>query len=111
MSYTVVIPTIGRPSLAELLARLGRTAAIIVVDDGREQRLQLPDTDVPVRVLHSGGRGPAAARNVGWRAADTEWVAFLDDDVLPGPDWTAQLVQDLRELGPDVGASQGRIEV
>jgi HAD superfamily hydrolase (TIGR01662 family) len=111
MSYTVVIPTIGRPSLAELLARLGRTAAIIVVDDGREQRLQLPDTDVPVRVLHSGGRGPAAARNVGWRAADTEWVAFLDDDVLPGPDWSPQIEQDLRGLGADIGASQGRIEV
>lgn len=111
MSYTVVIPTIGRPSLAELLARLGRTAAIIVVDDGREQRLQLPDTDVSVRVLHSGGRGPAAARNVGWRAADTEWVAFLDDDVLPGPDWSPQIEQDLRGLGADIGASQGRIEV
>ena len=111
MSYTVVIPTIGRPSLAELLARLGRTAAIIVVDDGREQRLQLPDTDVSVRVLHSGGRGPAAARNVGWRAADTEWVAFLDDDVLPGPDWSRQIEQDLRGLGADIGASQGRIEV
>ena len=111
MSYTVVIPTIGRPSLAELLARSGRTAAIIVVDDGREQRLQLPDTDVSVRVLHSGGRGPAAARNVGWRAADTEWVAFLDDDVLPGPDWSPQIEQDLRGLGADIGASQGRIEV
>jgi HAD superfamily hydrolase (TIGR01662 family) len=111
MSYTVVIPTIGRPSLAELLGRLGRTAAVIVVDDGREQRLQLPDTDVPVRVLRSGGRGPAAARNVGWRAADTEWVAFLDDDVLPGSDWATQVDQDLRGLGPDIGASQGRIEV
>ena len=32
------------------------------------------------------GRGPAAARNAGWRAAAaTEWVAFLDDDVRVGP--------------------------
>jgi HAD superfamily hydrolase (TIGR01662 family) len=62
-------------------------------------------------VLRSGGRGPAAARNVGWRAVDTEWVAFLDDDVLPSPDWAAQIAQDLRDLPPDVGASQGRIEV
>ena len=46
------------------------------------------------------GRGPAAARNAGWRAAQaTEWVAFLDDDVRgrarPGgpswwPTWPAQ---------------------
>ena len=62
-------------------------------------------------MLRSGGRGPAAARNVGWRAVDTEWVAFLDDDVVPGPQWTAQLTRDLRDLGPDVGASQGRLEV
>jgi HAD superfamily hydrolase (TIGR01662 family) len=38
-------------------------------------------------------------------------VAFLDDDVLPGPDWDAQLAQDLSALPLDVGASQGRIEV
>jgi HAD superfamily hydrolase (TIGR01662 family) len=73
--------------------------------------LVLPNIGIPVRVLRSGGRGPAAARNVGWRAADTEWVAFLDDDVLPGPDWAAQLEQDLQVLAPDVGASQGRIDV
>ena len=29
-------------------------------------------------------RGPAAARNAGWRACAAEWVAFLDDDVVPG---------------------------
>jgi histidinol-phosphate phosphatase family protein len=48
---------------------------------------------------------------MGWRAAGTEWIAFLDDDVLPGPDWAAQLEQDLHDLDLDVGASQGRIEV
>jgi len=114
MSYTVVIPTIGRPSLGVLLTQaLSRHSQVIVVDDrpcGCAD-LQLPDVGFPVRVLRSGGRGPAAARNVGWRAADTEWVAFLDDDVLPGPGWEAQLAHDLRGLGPDVGASQGRIEV
>jgi histidinol-phosphate phosphatase family protein len=81
----------------------------VVVDDRPTgEPLRVP---VGVRVLRSEGRGPAAARNVGWRAVDTEWVAFLDDDVLPGPDWTAQMAQDLHELGPGVGASQGRIEV
>lgn len=114
MSYTVVIPTIGRPSLADLLAQLAQlTQPVIVVDDRPSAcaGLRLPDIGIPVRVLHSGGRGPAGARNVGWRAADTEWVAFLDDDVLPGPHWVAELADDLRGLGPDVGASQGRIEV
>jgi histidinol-phosphate phosphatase family protein len=112
MTYTVVIPTIGRPSLRVLLGVLsgGDSRDIVVVDDRPAAAAPLA-VDLPVRVLRSGGRGPAAARNVGWRAADTEWVAFLDDDVLPGPDWAATLEQDLHGLASDVGASQGRIEV
>jgi HAD superfamily hydrolase (TIGR01662 family) len=118
MNVTVVIPTIGRPSLGLLLTQLvsGKQcyntvshSRVVVVDD----RLSGEPLGVPggVRVLRSGGRGPAAARNVGWHAVDTEWVAFLDDDVVPGRQWAAQLTRDLRELEPDVGASQGRIEV
>jgi histidinol-phosphate phosphatase family protein len=124
MSYTVVIPTIGRPSLQVLLTQLvngdaelqcsgnaqGHAQAIVVVDDRLAPTEPLA-VGVPMRVLRSGGRGPAAARNVGWRAVNTEWVAFLDDDVVPGSDWTAQLAQDLSGLAPDVGASQGRVEV
>jgi HAD superfamily hydrolase (TIGR01662 family) len=119
MNVTVVIPTIGRPSLGVLLAQLvsgkqcsntvSHSRAIVVVDDRPSgEPLRVP---AGVRVLRSGGHGPAAARNAGWRAVDTEWVAFLDDDVVPGPQWAAQLARDLHEADPDVGASQGRIEV
>jgi HAD superfamily hydrolase (TIGR01662 family) len=127
MSYAVVVPTIGRPSLEALLTQLvsgiecyntvSRSRGpveIVLVDDrasGCGRALRAPDMGVPVRVLRTGGRGPAAARNAGWRAVGTEWVAFLDDDVVPGPQWPAQMEQDLRGLAPDVGASQGRIEV
>ncbi|MGH3785553.1 MAG: HAD-IIIA family hydrolase [Pseudonocardiaceae bacterium] len=120
MSYTVVIPTIGRPSLQVLLAQLvsgkqchdivSHSRPIVVVDD-RSAPTEPLAVGFPVRVLRSGGRGPAAARNVGWRAVGTDWVAFLDDDVVPGPGWSAQMARDLRGLAPDVGASQGRIEV
>ncbi len=63
-----------------------------------------------MRVVAGPARGPAAARNVGWRAARAEWVAFLDDDVLPPPDWREALERDLRAAG-DAGATQGRIVV
>ena len=129
--YAVVIPTVGRPSLAAVLTALATGAGpapaeIVVVDDRRclgglaMGCLQVPPippmvvlggTPLPVRVLQSGDRGPAAARNVGWRAVHTEWVAFLDDDVVPAPDWRAGLHADLSGLPPDVGGSQGRIEV
>ena len=115
MSFAVVIPTTGRASLQAVLDVVGGNSGdglqdIVVVDDrrGAEKPLAL---DPAVRVLRSGGRGPAAARNVGWRAVRAEWVAFLDDDVLPGPDWAQRIADDLRDLPPNVGASQGRIEV
>lgn len=100
--YTLVIPTIGRDSLRRLLTALKRGAGpvppkVVVVDDrpGPPRDLSLGD-DLGVRVLRSGGRGPAAARNVGWRAATTRWVCFLDDDVVPDPDWESALCIDLK---------------
>ncbi|GLZ29178.1 hypothetical protein Lesp02_13680 [Lentzea sp. NBRC 105346] len=112
MSYTVVIPTVGRPSLHVVLDALARGEGpppdeVIVVDD----RPHPEPLGVKARVLRSGGRGPAAARNTGWLAARSEWVAFLDDDVVPPDDWKARLAEDLDGLGPDVVASQARIVV
>ncbi len=108
----VVIPTAGRPGLGRLLAVLSAegAAGVLVVDDrpGDPVPLGVP---AGVRVLRSGGRGPAAARNAGWRAATSEWVAFLDDDVVPPPGWAAALRADLAGTGPRVVASQGRVRV
>jgi hypothetical protein len=96
---SVVIPTVGRPSLDTLLSLL---------------RPQVAAAPVPVEVIISDDRaarrGPAAARNAGWRRTRYPWVAFLDDDVLPPPDWLARLVTDLRQP-PDVGGVQGRLTV
>jgi histidinol-phosphate phosphatase family protein len=113
---TVVIPTVGRDSLAALVSTIGGAAhppAIVVVDDRRrpEPRLALPAVEGPVRLLHSGGRGPAAARNVGWVATDTAWVAFLDDDVAVDTDWLPALLDDLSTLPATVGASSARLVV
>ncbi|HLV05844.1 MAG TPA: glycosyltransferase, partial [Actinomycetaceae bacterium] len=118
-TYSVVLPTVGRPSLTDVLTDLHRQSGpapqeVIVVDDRPlvdTADLELPDGAVPVRVLRSGGRGPAAARNAGWRTAATEWVAFLDDDVRLPADWSDRLAADLAAAEPDVGASQGRISV
>lgn len=116
---TVVIPTIGRSDLTALLTAVAggqqRPAAIVVVDDRPDPTGELPPLRLPpgvgARVLRSGGRGPAAARNVGWIAGDTTWVAFLDDDVRVGADWLDALLDDLSGLPLDAGASCARIEV
>ncbi|BAL90237.1 putative glycosyltransferase [Actinoplanes missouriensis 431] len=108
---TVVIPTLGRPSLFELVAALPEGTPTLVVDDRADPRAAPLDLPPHVRVLPGRAAGPAAARNVGWRAARTEWVVFLDDDVLPGDDWAQQLAADLRDAGPDVGGVQATLRV
>lgn len=94
--YEVVIPTVGRPSLLTLLDSLAAAGdpqpAVVHVVDGR-------------------GRGPAAARNVGWRAASAPWVVFLDDDVVVPSGWCAELADDLARLPSRAAGSQGRIRV
>jgi histidinol-phosphate phosphatase family protein len=122
--YDVVIPTAGRPSLDVLLAALGAADGPVpervwLVDD-RPAAIAAAAPLAPgvpaalggrTVVLAGGGRGPAAARNVGWRAGDAPWVAFLDDDVIPPPGWRADLVRDLSGLAPTVAGSQGRLRV
>ena len=115
-SYAVVIPTIGRPGLAELVATVDGDPAptcIVVVDDRRRAaaELDLPETSAPLTVLQTHGRGPAAARNAGWRAADAEWIAFLDDDVKVPRDWCQRLMRDLSDLPDQVAASQAWLYV
>src|SRR5690606_21811443 len=77
----------------------------------RPQPLPIPSGPTPVTVLRGPGRGPAAARNVGWRAARSDWIAFLDDDIIPSARWASELVKDLQDLPPTVAASQGVVEV
>ncbi|MDB5998555.1 MAG: glycosyl transferase family 2, partial [Rhizobacter sp.] len=44
-----------------------------------------------------GTRGPAGARNRGWRATQAPIIAFTDDDTIPHEDWLSQGVQALQD--------------
>jgi len=119
---TVVVPTVGRPSLRVLLESLAHgtepfTGDLVVVDDrrgggGDDLRASLADLPLPgLRIVRSGGGGPARARNIGWRHARSTWVSFLDDDVVVDPDWLEHLRADLAGLDGTVAGSQGRVRV
>ncbi len=131
---SVVIPTCGRP---ELLARCLHAVLaqqvqhgphgqqphdeagfeIVVVDDGHSdatQRLvQALASDTPgiaLRYLRPAqGRGPAVARNTGWRAARGDIVAFTDDDTIPMAGWLARGVAALQRSA--CSALAGRVVV
>ena len=121
-SYVVVIPTLGRPCLQHALDTLAAADGplprqVVLADDRRDTPEPLPVT-IPAAlagrtvVVTLEGRGPAAARNAGWRAAEAaDWVAFLDDDVRVGPRWRAELVADLAGQPADVAGVQGVIDV
>ncbi|GHF59810.1 transferase [Streptomyces mashuensis] len=123
-AYAVVVPTVGRPCLADCLAALAASVGpspreVVVVDDrpgGGHARpplsLQpLGPLEPCARLLRSGGRGPAAARNTGLRAVSAPWVVFLDDDVRVGRLWRTEVLRDLVAAGPRVGGVQGSLEV
>ncbi|MER6772524.1 glycosyltransferase [Streptomyces bacillaris] len=119
VEYAVVVPTVGRPCLAACLRALAASEGpppveVVVVDDrpaGDGPLPLAPAGDLPVRSLATGGRGPAAARNAGWRAVSAPWVVFLDDDVEVLPDWAGRLAADLATAGGTTGGVQGRLTV
>jgi len=80
---SVIIPTLGRPSLHEAVASAraqGVPVEVIVIDDS-SGTLSAGAVPAGVVLLHTAGRvGAAAARNLGMQAATGEVIAFLDDD-------------------------------
>ena len=120
---SVVIPTCRRPQLlcrclaAVFAQRLDHSAyEVIVVDDGHTSDTQAvvdafrarPDGPVLRFVRPRHGRGPAVARNAGWRSAYGKLIAFTDDDTVPDPDW---LANGERALLPGMAALCGQVRV
>jgi glycosyltransferase involved in cell wall biosynthesis len=101
---SVVVPTRNRshllPRLVDALAAqegVDRWEAIVVDDGSTDDTagvLARAAGHAPhlLRTVHTAGRGAAAARNAGWRAARAPIVAFTDDDCRPEPTWLAGLL-------------------
>lgn len=84
-SCTVVVPTRDRPRLLRdavdsALAQTVGGTRVIVVDDGSQTPVSLPEDPRLSVVRHLRPRGVSAARNLGATLATTEFVTFLDDD-------------------------------
>jgi mycofactocin glycosyltransferase len=93
---TVVIPVRDNAyGLRRLVASL-RGLRIVVVDDGSSTPIERDDfagqhPDIEV-LRHGQSKGPAAARNTGFAACKTGFVAFLDSDVVPRRGWLEALL-------------------
>lgn len=93
---TLVIPVRDNESGVRRLLTAVRGLRVIVVDDGSQTPLEqddLADVHSDVQVLrHEHSKGPAAARNTGMAACNTDYVAFLDSDVVPRRGWLEALL-------------------
>ena len=95
-------------TLRSVRAQTHRALEIIVVDDGStddtraiaERHAALDDR---VQVITQGNAGLAAARNTGWRRAQSDLIAFVDADDLWAPTKIERQVRALKEGGPRVG--------
>jgi len=98
LDVTVVVPVRDNAVGVARLVRSLRGMRVVVVDDGSVVPLQAADFcdlagHCDVRVLrHDVSRGPAAARNTGLAACETDFVAFLDSDVVPRRGWLEALL-------------------
>lgn len=88
-TVSVVIPTIGRPSLRQAVeSALAQTVPpvqiVVVLDAGREP--DLPASTAVQVIRTPGAVGPSRAKHLGVEAAVGDVVALLDDDDLWRPD-------------------------
>lgn len=133
LRFSVVVPTCGRPRL--LLRCLHALSAqtigqdryeVIVVVDAPAETSAFRQTCLLVAALrrqHPGlcirclpntrGKGPAGARNCGWRDAREALIAFTDDDTVPAPDWLSTAADTWSQLQAQAEtlALAGQIEV
>lgn len=119
---SVVIPTYRRHDLLErCLEALDRqdldsaNYEVLVCDDANEEATRSLVSGIAARSQTSivylpvvGRHGPAAARNVGWRAARADIIAFTDDDCIPQPGW---LRGGMTALEPGADGAWGRLEM
>jgi glycosyltransferase involved in cell wall biosynthesis len=109
-AVSVICATYRRPdALERMLAALAaqdlqEPFEVIVSDDGSgdltRTREVVAASPLQVRLLENPvNRGPAAARNDGWKAARADVLAFTDDDCQPTPGWLRAGLARVRQGG------------
>lgn len=105
MNISVVIPAYNSAefiadAVHSILKQTRPITEITIVDDGSTDNTQqiveaLPG---PITYIKQPNQGPSAARNTGIKAANSEWIAFLDADDQWTPDKIDKQLKLLRKI-------------
>ena len=99
--------------LAGLATQTRRDFEVLVVDSAsppaEAARIAALAARHGARLLRAGSPGLSLARNLGLGATRAPWVAYLDDDAVPQPDWAAALLATIGRLPESAAALGGRI--
>jgi glucosyl-dolichyl phosphate glucuronosyltransferase len=87
---------------------------VIVVDNGSTDRTatlmaEIGRDCVNLRVITEPTLGLTPARNRGWRAARSPYVAFMDDDAIAEPGWLEHTLAAFEQSHPRPAAVGGKI--
>ncbi|MFZ5890678.1 MAG: glycosyltransferase family 2 protein [Myxococcota bacterium] len=85
----------------------------IVVDNASDaansERLRHGLNDPRVELVSEPTPGLSHARNRGLSLARADWIAYLDDDALPFPDWAARALELAESVDANVGLIGGAV--
>jgi GT2 family glycosyltransferase len=104
---SVIICTRDRPEalarcLAALMTQTSPAGQIVVVDNSRHRSAEAATAQFSgVDYVHEPRSGLSVARNTGVLASKGALIAFTDDDVEPGPSWTAEIVRAFSSAAVD----------
>ncbi|MGN6499809.1 MAG: glycosyltransferase [Tsuneonella sp.] len=120
--FSVVICTHNRASylaraldgVARLESGFGQFEVLVVdnasTDDTRRVVSDFEDRLPNMRYVHEARLGLSIARNTGWQASAGRYVAYLDDDAIPSPNWLQSAAEVLALMGSEIGMLGGQVQ-
>lgn len=97
-----------RQGLVAVLKQTYPIEEIIVIDDGSTDNTVEIVSKFPIKLFrHKNNKGLASSRNTAIKKINTEFIASLDSDCVPDPDWLLRLMRNFASL--KIAGAGGRL--
>jgi glucosyl-dolichyl phosphate glucuronosyltransferase len=87
--------------------------AVLLIDSGstgdNPAALRALADEYDARLIRLDRPGVSIARNAGAWGARSRYIAYIDDDAIPAPDWVERILEAVAEPGPIPSVIGGRI--